>query len=143
MGTGDEPSCHNEECVRFLLPGTGNIVRNGTYLTKSGRVRKYVCRACGRSFCERKGKAAFDLRSDDARLLLPLFRVLEGASLRSVSRELGVKLDTVRSWVGRARRHRLELLGILAPRLGLRQDDAEALWDERIEGVGRARRRRS
>ena len=45
--------------------GEGNVVGNGTYRTGSGLVRKFLCRACGRTFSERSNTAFFDLRSED------------------------------------------------------------------------------
>jgi len=36
-------ACPNKECKFHGIPGQGNIVGNGTYQTKNGRVRKYIC----------------------------------------------------------------------------------------------------
>ncbi|MBO4220020.1 MAG: IS1 family transposase [Clostridia bacterium] len=50
-------SCPNEECEYYGVLGEGNIVANGTYKTKSGTVRKFKCKACGRVFNDRTGTA--------------------------------------------------------------------------------------
>ena len=50
-------SCPNEECKDYGILGRGNIVANGTYQTKSGTVRKYICKTCGRVFNDRTGTA--------------------------------------------------------------------------------------
>jgi hypothetical protein len=55
--------CVNEGCANFSKPGTDSIVSNGTCPTQSGRVSKYICRACGAVFCERQGTALYDIRS--------------------------------------------------------------------------------
>lgn len=50
-------SCPNEGCRHYGVLGQGNIVANGTYQTKSGTVRKYRCKTCGRVFNDRTGTA--------------------------------------------------------------------------------------
>ena len=52
-----EISCPNEECKYFGKLGEQNIVANGTYQTRSGTVRKYKCKECGRVFNDRTGTA--------------------------------------------------------------------------------------
>lgn len=98
-------ACVNQGCVNYNKPGTESIVSNGTYSTRSGRVRKYICRACGAVFCERDGTAFYDIRSPEDRVVLALKLILHGLSLRAVSSVLGVKLDTVRLWLARSAQH--------------------------------------
>ena len=50
-------SCPNEDCRHYGVLGQGNIIANGTYQTKSGTVRKYKCKTCGRVFNDRTGTA--------------------------------------------------------------------------------------
>ena len=50
-------SCPNEDCEDYGILGHGNVVANGTYQTKSGTVRKYRCKTCGRVFNDRTGTA--------------------------------------------------------------------------------------
>ena len=50
-------SCPNEDCKDYGILGHGNIVANGTYQTRSGTVRKYRCKTCGRVFNDRTGTA--------------------------------------------------------------------------------------
>lgn len=50
-------SCPNGECKEYGICGKGNIVANGTYQTKSGTVRKFRCKTCGRVFNDRTGTA--------------------------------------------------------------------------------------
>ena len=70
---GPKPSvaniaCANEKCKHYNKTNAGNIVSNGTYPTKSGRLHKYLCRACGAVFCERKSTVFYDIRSDKGNL---------------------------------------------------------------------------
>lgn len=50
-------SCPNEDCRHYGILGQGNIVANGTYQTKSGTIRKFRCKTCGRVFNDRTGTA--------------------------------------------------------------------------------------
>ena len=50
-------SCPNEGCRFYGILGKENIVGNGTYQTKSGTVRKYRCKECGKVFNDRTGTA--------------------------------------------------------------------------------------
>ncbi len=52
-----EISCPNEKCRDFGMLAQGNIIANGTYETKSGIVRKFKCKTCGRVFNDRTGTA--------------------------------------------------------------------------------------
>ena len=71
-------ACPNESCRDYGKAGNGNIVGNGTYHTKSGTVRKYICRRCSRSFCDRTNTVFFDLRTEDKTVLIALKLVLKG-----------------------------------------------------------------
>jgi len=44
-----EIACPNTSCRDFGIVDMENIVGNGTYETQNERVRKFVCRTCGKS----------------------------------------------------------------------------------------------
>jgi hypothetical protein len=44
----------NQDCKFHGILGKGNIIGNGTYQIENKRVRKYICRECGRVFNDRK-----------------------------------------------------------------------------------------
>lgn len=47
----DEEACPHSECPLYGMKARGNIVSNGTYRRKGeGVARRFLCRACGRSF---------------------------------------------------------------------------------------------
>jgi transposase-like protein len=121
-------ACVNEACENFNKPGTGRIVSNGTYHTRSGRVRKLVCRACGAVFCERQGTAFYDIRSPEDRVILALKLILQGLSLRGVSNVLGVKLDTVRQWLTRSARHAEQVNDVLIKEIKVNRVELDELW---------------
>ena len=92
-------ACPNDRCNRFGIKGQGNIIGNGTYPTKSGRIRKYICTSCRTVFCERTNTVFYDLRTEEDTVLLALKMLLNGMSLRSIARILELSLDTVRRWL--------------------------------------------
>jgi len=95
-------ACPNEECEQYGCAGQGNIVGNGTYKTKSGRVRKYVCRTCGKVFCDRSNTMFYDLRTSEDKIVLALKLILKGMSQRSIAEVLEVCPKSVSTWLSRA-----------------------------------------
>lgn len=95
-------ACPNEECEQFGRTGQGNIIGNGTYATKSGRVRKYICRTCGRVFCDRSNTMFYDLRTSEDKVILALKLILKGMSQRSIAEVLEVCPKSVSTWLSRA-----------------------------------------
>jgi len=95
-------ACPNEECEQYGRTGQGNIIGNGTYATKSGRVRKYICRTCGRVFCDRTNTMFYDLRTSEDKVVLALKLILKGMSQRSIAEVLEVCPKSVSTWLSRA-----------------------------------------
>ena len=108
--------------------GQSNIIGNGTYKTKNGNVRKYICKSCGRVFCDRTNTAFFDLRTKDEKILIGLKMVIKGMSLRSIAEILNVKLDTVRGWLERAAEHSEEVNNVLLKDLKVSKVELDELW---------------
>jgi len=130
---GPKPSitnvaCPNEGCKHFNKTNIGNIVSNGTYPIKSGRVHKYICRACGAVFSERKSTAFYDIRSHEDKVILALKLILQGLSLRGVSNVLGVKLDTVRFWLARSATHAEQVNDLLVKEIKVNKVELDELW---------------
>jgi transposase-like protein len=121
-------ACLNQGCANFNKPGTDRIVSNGTYQSRSGRVRKYICRACGAVFCERQGTAFYDIRSPEDKVVLALKLILQGLSLRGVSSVLGVKLDTVRLWLTRSAQHAQQVNEVLVKEIKVNRVELDELW---------------
>ena len=72
--------CTNHACSLYGKTEQGNIVSNGTYSTKSGRVRKFICRNCGNIFNGRSGTVFFDLRTSEEKVIMALKLLLKGMS---------------------------------------------------------------
>jgi transposase-like protein len=95
-------ACPNEECEDYGLANQGNVVGNGTYNTKSGRVRKYICRTCGKIFCGRSNTMFYDLRTSEEKVVLALKLIVKGMSQRSTAEVLEVCPKSVSTWISRA-----------------------------------------
>lgn len=120
--------CPNKDCGLYGQTGKGNIIGNGTYKTKSGRVRKYICKSCGLVFNDRTNTAFFDLRTNDEKVLIALKMIIKGMSLRSVAEILDIKLDTVRGWLARAASHSEEVNKVLLRDLKVSKVELDELW---------------
>ncbi len=121
-------ACPNKKCGRYGQTGKGNIIGNGTYKTKNGKIRKYICKSCGLVFNDRTNTAFFDLRTKDEKVLFALKMVIKGMSLRSVAEILDVKLDTVRGWLARAADHSEEVNKVLLTDLKVSKVELDELW---------------
>jgi transposase-like protein len=97
-----EVACPNEKCEQYGLTGQGNVVGNGTYETKSGRVRKYICRTCGKIFCDRSNTMFYDLRTSEEKVVLALRLIVKGMSQRSTAEVLEVCPKSISTWISRA-----------------------------------------
>ena len=121
-------ACPNKKCGRYGTVGKGNIIGNGRYSTKNGKVRKYICKSCGKVFCDRTNTAFFDLRTEDEKILIGLKMVIKGISLRSIAEILDVKLDTVRGWLLKAAEHSEEVNKVLIKDLKVSKVELDELW---------------
>lgn len=123
-----DEACPNKKCGRYGQAGQGNIAGNGTYKTLNGRVRKFVCRSCGTTFCDRKNTAFFDFKTKDEKVMLALKMIIKGMSMRGVADVLDVKLDTVRNWVIRAAEHSEEVNAVLLKEMKVSKIELDELW---------------
>lgn len=122
-------ACPNLNCSLYGKTDKGNIVSNGTHMTKDGRkVRKFLCKICGESFCSNTGTIFYDLRTPQEKVLLALKLLVKGWSLRGASEVLEVKLDTVRHWLKVAAEHSEKVNEALLEELKVSQVELDALW---------------
>ena len=124
----DDVFCTNHACSLYGKVKKGNIVSNGTYSTKSGRVRKFICRNCGSIFNERTGTVFFDLRTPEEKVILALKLLLKGMSVRGIAEVLGSKPDTILSWLRRAAQHSVEVDTFLLRDLKVSKVELDELW---------------
>ena len=124
----DDVFCTNHTCSLYGKTKHGNIVSNGTYSTKSGRVRKFICRTCGNVFNDRTGTFFFDLRTPEDKVILALKLLLKGMSVRGIAEVLGSKPDTVLFWLRRAAEHSEEVDAFLLRDLKVSKVELDELW---------------
>jgi transposase-like protein len=83
------PSCKTAE----------NVVRNGGRTLKSaGRVQRFVCRTCSRSWSVRTGTVLDGLRTAPERIASAIHARSEGVGLRATARLCGITPGTVQRW---------------------------------------------
>lgn len=124
----DNVACPNGECRRYGEVNQGNIASNGSKRTNSGVVRNFLCRTCGKSFCQRQGTAFYDIRTPEERVLLAIKMLLRGMSLRGIADVLGVKLDTVRFWLIRCAGHAEAVNDQLIREISVSRVELDELW---------------
>ena len=120
--------CTNHGFNLYGKTKQGNIVSNGTYATRSGRVRKFICRSCGSVFNGRSGTVFFYLRTAEDKVILALKLLLKGISVRGIAEVLGSKPDTVLSWLRRAAEHSEEVEAFLLRDLKVSKVELDELW---------------
>jgi len=121
-------ACPNRDCRHYGKVNQGNIAGNGTKRTNSGQVRNFLCRTCGKSFCQRQGTAFYDIRTPEERVLLAIKMLLRGMSLRGIADVLGVKLDTVRFWLIRCAEHAEAVNDQLIKEISVSRVELDELW---------------
>lgn len=122
-------ACPNPKCSLYGKKAKGNIISNGTYPTKEGTTaRRFVCKECGESFCNRAGTIFYDLRSPEEKVLMAIKLLVKGMPLRGVAEVLEVKLDTVRHWLKVAAEQSEKVDALLMKELKVSQVELDALW---------------
>jgi transposase-like protein len=94
--------CPNELCTDHLIIGKGNVVGNGSYQLDSKRIRRYLCRSCGRAFCDRTNTVYYGLHTNADKVDLALKMSIRGMSIEGIADVLEVQPVTVSNWLARA-----------------------------------------
>ena len=95
-------ACPNDLCKSYGLKGKGNVVGNGTSTSRGEKVRKYICRHCGKVFNDHTGTFYYDLRKEERVIDLALKMSMKGMSEEGIADVLEIKPATVRRWLDRA-----------------------------------------
>ncbi|MGB5156463.1 MAG: helix-turn-helix domain-containing protein [Desulfobacterales bacterium] len=103
-------SCPNSKCPFCGIEGKDNIVSNGTYKRKGeNNGRRFLCKECGKSFCNRTGTIFYDIRSSEENFLNALKFMAKGMPLRRVTKLLGIEFRTLRHWLNIAARQNTKI----------------------------------
>ena len=121
-------SCPNPDCNLYGVTGKENIIGNGTYQIKNKRVRKYICRECGRVFNDRTGTFFDNVRKDEFEIKLALKMVIKGMSIQAISDVLEVQPATVSNWLFRAAKQCEKVNEDLMKDLNISKVEMDELW---------------
>src|SRR3954452_8204939 len=86
--------CHNSACADHAKRGHGNVYFRG-FSGRDRRIRMVYCRACKRSYSERKGTALERCQLPTDKAVSVLDHLRERCVIRATSRLTGVSRDTV------------------------------------------------
>ena len=120
--------CPNQDCKFYGIPGKENVVGNGTYQIKNKRVRKYICRKCGRVFNDRTDTFFNNLRKDEFIIELALKMSIRGMSIEGIADVLEVQPVTVSNWLFRAAKQCEKVSGNLMKDLNVSRVEMDELW---------------
>ena len=118
----------NPDCKFYGLSGKGNIIGNGTYQIKNKRVRKYICRECGRVFNDRTNTFFDNIRKDESTVVFALKMILKGMSIEAISDVLEVQPATISRWLFRAAKQCEKVNEDLMKDLNISKVEMDELW---------------
>jgi transposase-like protein len=95
-------ACPNKDFKLYGLTDQGNVIGNGTYISRGDKTRRYLCHHCGKVFNDHTGTIYNDLRKEEHIIDLALKMAMKGMSEKAIADELGIESATVRRWLGRA-----------------------------------------
>jgi hypothetical protein len=121
-------SCTNQDCKFYGISGKGNIIGNGTHQIKNKRIRKYICRECGRVLNDRTNTFFDNLRKDESVIKLALKMVIKGMSIEAIVEVLEVQPATVSNWLFRAAKQREKVNEGLMKDLNISKVEMDELW---------------
>ena len=95
-------ACLNKDCELYGLTDHGNVVGNGTYISRGEKTRRYICRRCGKAFCDHTDTFHYDLRKDEKTIDLALKMSMKGMSIEAIADVSEVQPASVKRWLARA-----------------------------------------
>ncbi len=118
--------CPNNECEMYGQMNKGNIISKSTYDTQSGKRRVFQSKCRGHSFAETMDTVFFDLKTSEEKVIMALKMILMQMSLAGICFVLGVKEETILSWLDRAYQKANLINKMLLRDISL----TEVQWDE-------------
>ena len=101
MNAIDGMACAKPGCDNRGKPGL-NIVAHGSFVTKSGRRRRYRCKVCGGTLSMNTGTAYSGLRCTRREFDQVAGLRVEGVSISATARVTGRSRNTIARWLERA-----------------------------------------
>lgn len=117
--------CPNPDCAQYGDVEGKTIISYGK--TRDGRQR-FQCKACKKTFNERKGTLFYNRKTDEKVILECLALLAEGTRISSISRVKGIKEDTILSFLRQAAHHAEQVEAILLNDYQIKQVQIDGLW---------------
>ncbi len=117
--------CRNRHCPRYGLTGKSACLQFAGWHRGA---RRLLCRECGHWVSTRTGTAYAGIRTAELTFCDGIRQLAEGASIRTVGRNIEVDKDTVCHWLPRVGRHCLHLIAYLFRNLHLAECQLDELW---------------
>ena len=117
--------CPNPACADYGDVEAKVIIRYGK--TRDGRQR-YQCKACKKTFNERKGTMFYNRKTEEKDILECLALLAEGVRISSISRSKGFKEDTILSFLREAAYHAEAVEAVLLNEYKISQVQIDGLW---------------
>src|SRR5664279_5290689 len=121
-------SCPNESCRDHLIIGRGIIVGNGTYQLGDKRIQRYLCRSCGKAFCDRTNTAYYGLHASEDTIDLALKMSIKGMSNAAIADVLKVQPVTLSNWLARAAEQCEQVHEAKMKNLSLPKIEMDEIW---------------
>ncbi len=83
----------------------GNVVKHSLQRLKRGVRRRYLCKACGRTFCSTTGTAYHGIQRARRMFDWVVSLRMEGSSIAAISRLTSLSWNTIARWLERAAKH--------------------------------------
>ena len=97
--------CLNLDCALHGQFGKGNIIRHSFYKTSQGRRRRYLCKACKKTFGSTAGTPYYRLQKPRSTFDEVATMAVEGVGISATARITGLAPDTVAHWREKASEH--------------------------------------
>ncbi len=117
--------CRNRHCVRYGLTGSSARLQCAGWHRGA---RRWLCLECRHWLSTRTGTAYAGIRVSELTFRDGIRQLAEGASLRTVARNIEWDKDTVSHWLPRVGRHGLRLINYFFRGLYLTECQLDELW---------------
>ncbi|MDR1608928.1 MAG: hypothetical protein LBT38_11050 [Deltaproteobacteria bacterium] len=137
--------CPNEKCRLYKVTGADNRINIRKRYGSDKRHILLYCRECGASFSDTTGTMLFrsHLKVEDIQKIIKLST--ERASVRSISKELGISKDSICKMISKISLYCANLLSEMLQGLGLNESqlDELMLFLKKNDAMSRLRKRRN
>ena len=121
-------ACPNETCENYSVIGKGNIVGNGTYQARKKTVHRYICRSCGKAFCDSTNTFYHNLYKDESTIDLALNISMKGMSNEAIAEVLKIQPATLKRWLELAAEHCDKVNDALMKNLDVPKIEMDEMW---------------